>query len=342
MISFVNDYSEGACDEIMCRLLETNHLQSCGYGLDDYCAKAAEKIKKEIDYEACDVHFLVGGTQCNKTVIAASLRPHEAVITVESGHINVHETGAIENSGHKVLYGKGDQGRVTCEDIEAILASHTDEHMVKPAMVYLSDATELGTYYTYDQLKAISDLCHEKGLYLFLDGARLGNALCAQHNDLKLSNLPKLCDVFYIGGTKNGALFGEALVIVNDQLKPDFRYHIKQNGGMLAKGRLLGLQFDVLLSNGLYMRLASHANEMAQKIAEAMKACGIRMLIESETNQIFPILENEALEKLREQFELGDWQKIDDDHTAIRIVTSWDTSTEAVDFFCAKLSELYK
>lgn len=243
----------------------------------------------------------------------------------------------IENSGHKVLYGKGDQGRVTCEDIEAILASHTDEHMVKPAMVYLSDATELGTYYTYDQLKAISDLCHEKGLYLFLDGARLGNALCAQHNDLKLSDLPKLCDVFYIGGTKNGALFGEALVIVNDQLKPDFRYHIKQNGGMLAKGRLLGLQFDVLLSNGLYMRLASHANEMAQKIAEAMKACGIRMLIESETNQIFPILENEALEKLREQFELGDWQKMDDDHTAIRIVTSWDTSTEAVDLFCAKL-----
>ena len=170
----------------------------------------------------------------------------------------------------------------------------------------------------------------------------MGNALCAQHNDLKLSDLPKLCDVFYIGGTKNGALFGEALVIVNDQLKPDFRYHIKQNGGMLAKGRLLGLQFDVLLSNGLYMRLASHANEMAQKIAEAMKACGIRMLIESETNQIFPILENEALEKLREQFELGDWQKMDDDHTAIRIVTSWDTSTEAVDLFCAKLSELYK
>ena len=235
MISFVNDYSEGACEEILERLAATNHEQSAGYGLDPYCERAAEKIRQAIECDDCDVHFLVGGTQCNKTVIAAALRPHEAVICAESGHINVHESGAIENSGHKVLYAPSADGRLQCADVEAILAKHTDEHMVKPAMVYVSDATEIGTFYTYAQLKALSECCHAHGLYLFLDGARLGNALCAEGNDLTLPQLAQLCDVFYIGGTKNGALFGEALVIVNDALKPDFRYHIKQNGAMLAK-----------------------------------------------------------------------------------------------------------
>ena len=224
MISFVNDYSEGACEEILERLAATNHEQSAGYGLDPYCERAAEKIRQAIECDDCDVHFLVGGTQCNKTVIAAALRPHEAVICAESGHINVHESGAIENSGHKVLYAPSADGRLQCADVEAILAKHTDEHMVKPAMVYVSDATEIGTFYTYAQLKALSECCHAHGLYLFLDGARLGNALCAEGNDLTLPQLAQLCDVFYIGGTKNGALFGEALVIVNDALKPDFRY----------------------------------------------------------------------------------------------------------------------
>lgn len=340
MISFVNDYSEGACEEIMQRMQETNHLQTCGYGLDEFCKSAADKIKKKIDYEDCDVHFLVGGTQCNKTVIAASLRPFEAVICAETGHINVHETGAVENSGHKVLYAPGQNGKISCKEIEAIVAKHTDEHMVKPAMVYLSDATELGTYYTYAELKAISDCCHAHGLYLFLDGARLGNALAAKGNDLTLAHLPQLCDVFYIGGTKNGALFGEALVIVNDRLKPDFRFYIKQNGGMLAKGRLLGLQFDTLLEGDLYMRLAAHANNMAQQIADVLNECQIPFLFLSETNQIFPIFENTVLAQLREQFELGDWEALDEQRTAIRIVTSWDTKQDAVDQFCQTVRSL--
>lgn len=340
MISFVNDYSEGACDEILQRLKETNHLQSCGYGLDEYCQAAADKIKKVITCEDCDVHFLVGGTQCNKTVIAAALRPHEAVICAESGHINVHETGAVENSGHKVLYAKGEDGKITPKEIEQIVLKHTDEHMVKPAMVYLSDATELGTYYTYNELKAISECCHAHHLYLFLDGARLGNALCAKDNDLKIEDLPKLCDVFYIGGTKNGALFGEALVIVNPALKPDFRYHIKQNGGMLAKGRLLGIQFEVLFEGDLYFRLANHANAMAQQIAQTLRECHVDFLFESQTNQIFPIFTQSELQTLRQHFELGDWEKLDDEHTAIRIVTSWDTKEEAVKQFCETVMKL--
>ena len=340
MISFVNDYSEGACEEIMVRLQETNHMQTCGYGLDEICQSAAMKVKEKIAYPDCDVHFLVGGTQCNKTVIAASLRPHEAVICAESGHINVHETGAVENSGHKVLYAKGTNGKISCEEIEEILAKHTDEHMVKPAMVYVSNATELGTYYTYAELKAISDCCHAHGLYLFLDGARLGNALAAKGNDLTFADLPKLCDVFYIGGTKNGALFGEALVIVNDQLKPDFRYHIKQNGGMLAKGRLLGIQFDVLLEGDRYLDLASHANQMAQTIGNTLKICHIPFLFESETNQIFPIFDNAVLMQLRQQFELGDWEAINEKQTAIRIVASWDTKEEAVNDFCQVVSSI--
>ena len=337
MISFVNDYSEGACEEILERLAATNHEQSVGYGLDPYCERAAEKIRQAIECDDCDVHFLVGGTQCNKTVIAAALRPHEAVICAESGHINVHESGAIENSGHKVLYAPSADGRLQCADVEAILAKHTDEHMVKPAMVYVSDATEIGTFYTYAQLKALSECCHAHGLYLFLDGARLGNALCAEGNDLTLPQLAQLCDVFYIGGTKNGALFGEALVIVNDALKPDFRYHIKQNGAMLAKGRLLGIQFDVLMEGDRYLRLAAHANAMAQKIAKVLKECEIPFLIESKTNQIFPILPDALLARLRERFVIADWERVDATHTAVRIITSWDTQEAAAEELCRTL-----
>lgn len=333
MISFVNDYSEGACDEILRAMIETNHTQTPGYGLDAHCEQAAELIRKACGTRKADVHFLVGGTQCNKTLIAAALRPHEAVICADTGHINVHETGAVENSGHKVIALRADDGKVRCSDIEQAVKKHTDEHMVKPKMVYLSNATELGTFYTKQELSDIWKLCRRLGLYLFVDGARLGNALCAQGNDLTLKEMAKLCDVFYIGGTKNGALFGEALVILNDELKPDFRYHIKQNGGMLAKGRLLGIQFEVLFSSELYWRNAMHANAAAQKIAAHLKAEGVQMLIESATNQIFPIFADDVLKKLSGQFELGTWEKVDERHTAIRIVTSWDTSEKAVRVF---------
>ncbi len=340
MISFVNDYSEGACDAILERLCRDNHQQYTGYGLDSCCQSAAAKIRHVLACESCDVHFLVGGTQCNKTVIAAALRPHEAVITVESGHINVHESGAIENSGHKVLSAPGKDGKLYPADIEAILAKHTDEHMVEPKMVYVSNATELGTFYTHDELAAIHACCKAHGLYLFLDGARLGNALCAKGNDLCFSHLSELCDVFYIGGTKNGALFGEALVIVNDALKDHFRYHIKQNGAMLAKGWLLGMQFDVLFEDDRYLRLASHANEMAQRIAAMLEECGYELLFPSATNQIFPIFDDEQLAALRTRFDLADWERVDAQRMAVRIVTSWDTSEEAVAQLCEALRTL--
>lgn len=333
MISFVNDYSEGACDEILRAMIETNHTQTPGYGLDEHCAQAAELIRKACGVRKADVHFLVGGTQCNKTLIAAALRPHEAVICADSGHIHVHETGAVENSGHKVIALPALDGKLCCADIERAVRKHTDEHMVKPKMVYLSNATERGTFYTKQELSDIWKLCRRLGLYLFIDGARLGNALCAQGNDVTLKDMAKLCDVFYIGGTKNGALFGEALVILNDALKPDFRYYIKQNGGMLAKGRLLGIQFEVLFADDLYWRNAKHANAAAQKIAAHLQQLGVKMLIDSASNQIFPIFADEVLKKLRTQFELGTWERVDESHTAVRIVTSWDTSEKAVRIF---------
>ena len=247
MISFKNDYSEGACPEIMQAMMKTNRLQSDGYGLDPFCEGAKERIRQKVGNADCDVHFLVGGTQANLTIIASALRPYEAVIAAESGHINVHETGAIEGTGHKVIVADSAQGKVTLEGIRKVVTAHTDEHMVKPAMVYISNATEIGTVYTKAELSSIRRICDEYGLYLFMDGARLGSALMASDNDLKLSDIAELCDIFYIGGTKNGALFGEAVVIVNERLKKDFRYMIKHHGGMLAKGRLLGIQFYELM-----------------------------------------------------------------------------------------------
>lgn len=340
MISFVNDYSEGACDEILRAMIETNHTQTPGYGLDAHCEQAAELIRKACGTRKADVHFLVGGTQCNKTLIAAALRPHEAVICADTGHINVHETGAVENSGHKVIALRADDGKVRCADIEQAVKKHTDEHMVKPKMVYLSNATELGTFYTKQELSDIWKLCRRLGLYLFVDGARLGNALCAQGNDLTLKEMAKLCDVFYIGGTKNGALFGEALVILNDELKPDFRYHIKQNGGMLAKGRLLGIQFERLFSDDLCMRAARHACAAAQRMAAAFAEKGIPMFVKSPTNQIFPILDSAQFARLSKEVRCMPMDALDDGRSVVRLATSWATSDAAVDSVCAAIAEM--
>ena len=238
MYSFKNDYSEGALPAIMELLNKSNFEQTNGYGEDYFCEEAKKKIKDRLQYKACDVHFLVGGTQTNLTVIASALRPYEAVIAADTGHINVHETGAIEASGHKVLTVKGTDGKVTSEAVRKVVLDHEDEHMVKPTMVYISNATEIGTMYLKEELQELYATCKELGLYLFMDGARLGSALMAQNNNITWEDLCSLCDVFYIGGTKNGTLFGEALVIVNEELKKDFRYMIKQRGGLLAKGRL--------------------------------------------------------------------------------------------------------
>lgn len=330
MYSFKNDYSEGACPQIMDVLIKSNMSQSDGYGLDEICDNAKDQIKCAVGRNDCDVHFFVGGTQANQTIIASILRPYEAVIAADSGHINVHETGAIEASGHKVLTAPNVEGKLLSEDVERIVKLHNDEHMVKPAMVYISNATEIGTIYTLKELTSLRNVCDVYGLTLFLDGARLGSALCAKDNDMTLQDIARLCDVFYIGGTKNGALFGEACIIVKDSLKKDFRYHIKQRGGMLAKGRMLGIQFLELMKDDVFYSLATHANECAQKLQMGMKDLGIKFYVETTTNQIFPIMDKALIDALSKEYKFQTWEEIDENHTAVRFVTSWATPMEII------------
>lgn len=333
MISFKNDYSEGAHPQILEALLTSNVVQESGYGEDSYCQAAAEILRKKLGNNAVDIHFLAGGTQTNLIAIAAFLRPHEAAIAAHTGHIFVHETGAIEATGHKVLTAEVKDGKLTPAHVEEILNAHTDEHMVKPKLVYISNATEVGTIYTKKELRLLSEFCREKKLYLFMDGARLGSALCSAGNDLTISELPDLVDAFYIGGTKNGALLGEALVLCNEELKQDFRYHMKQKGALLAKGRVLGIQFLELFRDNLYFDLATHANSMAYKLRDGLKEAGVSFLSESPSNQIFPIFANEVVQELKESYHFEIWGKVDERHTAIRLVTSWATKEEAVTAF---------
>lgn len=330
MYSFKNDYSEGAHPRILQALLDTNLEQAEGYGLDEYSLDAARFIKEKIQRADADIHLLSGGTQTNLTAISAFLRPHEAVIAADTGHILVHETGAIEATGHKVISVPVPEGKLTAEKVQETLDLHTDEHMVKPRLVYISNSTEIGTIYSKQELTALSDCCRAKGLFLYVDGARLGSALCAKGNDLRLADMAQLVDAFYIGGTKNGALLGEALVIINEQLKADFRFHLKQKGAMLAKGRLLGLQFRELFKEDLYFELAGHANEMAELLKKALAEAGYGFLVDSPTNQIFPILPNSLIEKLQQHYSFYIWSKVDEQHSSIRLVTSWATSKEAV------------
>lgn len=335
MILFQCDYNEGAHPKIMERLMATNMEQTVGYSEDEYCKEAAAKIKKACGDDRLAVHFLVGGTQTNMTVIDAALRSHQGVLCASTGHINVHETGAVESCGHKVLALPSSDGKITAEQIETAYTEHVNngsfEHMVQPKMVYISNPTELGTIYSKAELEAISEVCHRCGLYLFLDGARLGYGLAAPDNDLTLADLAKLCDVFYIGGTKVGALFGEAVVISHDALKEDFRYFIKQKGGMLAKGRLLGVQFDTLFTDNLYMDISAHAIALAEKIRAAIDEKGYPYLAPNHTNQIFPILPDSAIAKLDGKFGYSYERRVDESHSAIRFCTSWATKEENVD-----------
>lgn len=334
-IRFNSDYIEGAHPAILQKLIETNTLQQPGYGTDDYCEQARTLIRQLCAMPTADVHFLVGGTQTNTTVIASLLRPHQGVLCAETGHINVHETGAIEANGHKVLSLPSDDGKISAQQIEQAYASHWNdenhEHMVQPGMVYISFPTENGTIYSRNELEAIYTTCQKCKLPLFIDGARLGYGLAATRNDVSLEFLAHHCDVFYIGGTKVGALFGEAVVIPSEKLKKDFRYLIKQKGGMLAKGWLLGMQFLTLLENGLYFDIAEHADKMAQMIHDAFAAKGNLFLYDSPTNQQFPILKNTDLEKLSEHFVSDFWCKTDSTHTAVRFCTSWSTKLEDVE-----------
>lgn len=334
MIYFNCDYNEGAHQRIMDRLCETNMEQTSGYGEDTYCEQARELIRNLCKRDDLLVQFLVGGTQTNLTVIAAALRSHQGVLAAESGHINVHETGAIESCGHKVLTLPSEDGKITAEQVESAFKSHVEdvtfEHMVQPKMVYISNPTEFGTIYTKEELAALSAVCRKNGLFLFMDGARLGYGLTAKGNDLKLEDLASLCDVFYIGGTKVGALFGEAVVISNSQLKEDFRYIMKQKGGMLAKGRLLGLQFLALLEDGLYFEIGKKANILAEEIKNACIEQGHPFLVESPTNQIFVVMPDKKLAVLQEKYAFSYHQPIDETHSAVRFCTSWATKEEDV------------
>ncbi|MDD2978729.1 MAG: low specificity L-threonine aldolase [Hespellia sp.] len=334
MLHFECDYTQGAHPKVMEMLQKTNMEQTAGYGEDPYCEAAKELICSACGKPDADVHFLVGGTQTNATIIASVLRPYQGVLCAETGHINVHETGAIESKGHKVLPIQSFDGKITGMQIREMCEQHfqdvNHEHMVQPGMVYISFPTENGTIYSKAELEEISIVCQQYGLPLFIDGARLGYGLMADGNDLTLEDITDLCDVFYIGGTKVGTLFGEAVVFPNPDLARDFRYLIKQNGGMLAKGRLLGIQFLALFEDNTYFKIARHADELAMQIKNALKAKGYQFLYDSNTNQQFPILPDVVVQQLEKKYVFSFWQKVGDNHTAVRFCTSWGTKAEEV------------
>ena len=341
MYSFTNDYSEGAHPRILNAMMETNLVQHDGYGLDhDHCEKAAQLIRNEICQADADIHFLVGGTQTNLIAIAAVLKPWQAVISATTGHINVHETGAVEATGHKVLARHTPDGKLTPAIVEKALKSHTDEHMVQPKMVYISNTTEIGTQYTKAELEALSHFCRQNDLYLFLDGARLGAALTSPVNDLTMADIASLVDLFYIGGTKNGALLGEALVVLNPAIKPDFRYMIKQRGAMLAKGWLLGIQFEELFTDGLFYQMAEHANRMAGLLRTGIEELGFPFYSHSMSNQLFPIFPDKLIQNLSSEFQFLEQAQVDEAHHAVRLVTSWATKESEVSRFLELLRQL--
>jgi len=334
MIYLNCDYLEGCHPAILQRLTETNLEQTIGYGMDDYCQQAASAIKQTFDCPDANIHFLVGGTQANTTVIAAALRPYEGVLCAETGHINTHETGAIESSGHKCLALPGKDGRITASQVAVAAALQgDDEHVVKPGMVYISMSTEQGTIYSLAELKDLYHTCRQHGLYLFIDGARLGYALAAPTCDLTPADIARYCDVFTVGGTKVGALFGEAVVINNPEINRNFRYMIKQRGGMLAKGRLLGVQFCALMENGLYFSIAKKAVDQAMRIRQALLEKGFQLQVDSPTNQLFPIFTDEQADVLRKDFRLEFIERMDESHVALRVCTSWATPDAYVDAF---------
>ncbi|WP_099221128.1 threonine aldolase family protein [Listeria costaricensis] len=335
MILFENDYAEGAAPEIIVRLATTNLEQTPGYGLDPYSKSAAEKIRQATHAGQADVHFLVGGTQTNRTVISAMLRPFQGVVAAETAHIATHETGAIEASGHKVLTLPTRDGKITASAIDKLVHAHqldvAREHTVQPKMVYISQPTETGLLYTKQELMDIQAVCQKFDLLFYLDGARLGYGLAAPENDVSLPDIAALTDAFYFGGTKVGALFGEALIITNPACQNDFRYAIKQNGAMLAKGRLLGLQFDTLFDQTLYLTICGHAVREALRIKQAFAEQGIRFHYDSPTNQQFPILTSQEISQLQASFGFTYWEKLSDDRHAVRFCTSWATKRENVD-----------
>ena len=334
MLSFESDYTEGAHEAILHRLMETNLEQTPGYGLDKYSESAKDRIREAFGIPEAKVFFLVGGTQTNSTVIASMLHDYQGVVAVETGHIGVHESGAVEFTGHKVLTLPHHDGKMTAEDLraylEAFYADGTYEHMVIPGMVYISFPTEFGTIYSKTELAALHRVCKDYSLPLFVDGARLGYGLMSEANDIDPKELPELCDVFYVGGTKVGALFGEAVVFTGGNAPAHFFTTIKQHGALMAKGRLLGLQFGTLFTDGLYFRIAAHADRMAALLKGIFLEKGYKIYIDSPTNQQFFVMSRQKAKELHGKVRFEDWCPVDEDNIAVRFVTSWATTEENV------------
>lgn len=341
MHNFKNDYDVGAHPNILKKLNDTNLESQLGYGADDYTIAAKKLIKEKINNTNAEVFLLSGGTQTNLITISFLLKPYEAVICANSGHIFVNEAGAIEATGHKVISTNSKNGKLNAKHIEKVLEEYDFKpHVAKPRLVYISNSTEIGTIYTKKELSELYSFCQSKDLLLYLDGARLGHALMATNNDLTLPEIAEFTDAFYIGGTKNGALLGEALIFKCPKLAKDFEYVLKQKGALLAKGRILAIQFLELFTNNLYFDLAEHANKMAMKIADSFKENNYDFLTNSKTNQIFPIVPNHMIDKLNKEYLFYVWEKVSKTHSAIRIITSWATKENEVDHFINAINNI--
>lgn len=346
MFLFQNDYNSMCHPKVLEKFNEVSTRKMVGYGIDEICANAVGLIRKLCQREDAAVHFLSGGTQTNLTVLAAALRPHQAAVAPVGGHIDEHETGAIEATGHKVITLPTQDGKLTPAQVEEIVLHHYSEegpggeHMPQPKLVYISVPTELGTMYTLSELEALNAVCKKYKLYLYADGARLGYGLTAPGNDVTMADMARLTDAFYIGGTKLGTMFGEAVVITNPAIAEDFRYLIKQRGGMLAKGWLMGLQFEAMFEDGLYFEAASEANKKASLIRETLKQLGYPMPVDSPTNQVFAVLPDSLLCRLACEFMFTEWGRVDAKSRMVRFCTSWSTRPEEVMALCDKLKEL--
>ena len=344
MLSFACDYAEGAHEKILQRLMETNREHLAGYGSDHYCESAKEKIRKACECPLAEISFLVGGTQTNAVVIDAMLRPYEGVVCAQTGHINAHESGAIEYTGHKVMGIPQHEGKICAGELEEYLKSFWEdenfEHMVFPGMVYISHPTEYGTLYSKQELTEISNICRKYKIPLYMDGARLGYGLMSRETDVTLPEIAELCDVFYIGGTKVGALCGEAVVFTNNNMPPHFLTIVKQHGALLAKRRLLGIQFDTLFTDNLYFNISAHAIEMAELLKQGFRERGYRFFLNSPTNQQFIVLDNRKMEILKKSVNFSYWEKVDEEHAVVRFATSWATTKEDIEALMQLLDEI--
>ncbi len=343
MYSFICDYSEGGHPSILKALSETAFEQNEGYNYDKHCKNAADMVRRLIGRPDADVYFMPGGTPTNTIAVAGSLKSFEAVIAPSTGHIEVHETGSIEATGHKIIsVDNCPDGKLTADIVRRVVGGFEDEHTVVRKMVFLTNPTESGTIYRKSELEEIRKVCDEHDMYLYIDGARLGGAIMAESNDVTMEDLGRLCDIFYIGGTKNGALMAEALIILNEKIKPDFRFHIKQRGALTAKGSVLGIQFEALLADNLYFQLAAHSNRCAQKMAKGIAALGYSFDVDSPTNQIFPILPKAMIDELHKSYEFYEWAPYDETRSIARFVCSWATPEEKVDEFLRDFQALSK